>query len=63
MSKCWDCKNLNKSIHMKLENDILYNAWCKVGDMEDENCSKFLKDGESQGINSQETNLKGSKSL
>lgn len=43
MSKCWDCKHINKTIHMKLENDILYNVWCKVGDMEDKNCLKFEK--------------------
>ncbi|WP_312286869.1 hypothetical protein [Terrisporobacter sp.] len=28
MSKCWDCKHINKSIHMKLE---------------DENCCKYEK--------------------
>lgn len=41
MSKCWECKHINKSIHMKLEDDILYNIWCKVGDMEDKNCCKY----------------------
>lgn len=43
MNKCWECKNINKSIHMKLEDDVLYNVWCKVGEMEDENCSKYEK--------------------
>lgn len=46
MNKCWECKHINKSIHMKLEDDVLYNVWCKVGDMENENCLKYenLKD-------------------
>lgn len=43
MSRCWECKYINKSIHMKLEDDVLYNVWCKVGDMEDGNCSKYEK--------------------
>lgn len=43
MSKCWECEHINKSIHMKLEDDVLYNVWCKVGDMEDENCPKYEK--------------------
>lgn len=43
MTKCWECKHINKTIHMKLEDDVLYNVWCKVGDMEDKNCSKYEK--------------------
>lgn len=43
MNKCWECKHINKSIHMKLEDDVLYNVWCKIGDMEDENCPKYEK--------------------
>lgn len=29
------------SIYMKLEDETLYNCWCKVGNMEADNCSKF----------------------
>lgn len=40
-TSCWDCEHLNKSIYMKLEDEILYNCWCKVGDMEEGSCDKF----------------------
>lgn len=43
MNKCWECKHINKSIHMKLEDDVLYNVWCKIGDMEDENSPNYEK--------------------
>lgn len=43
MNKCWECKYINKTIHMKLEDDILYNVWCKVGDMTNEDCLKYEK--------------------
>lgn len=40
-TNCWNCKYLIKSIHMKLEDEILYSCWCEVGDMEDEKCEKY----------------------
>lgn len=40
-TNCWDCEYLNKSIYMKLEDETLYNCWCKVGNMEADNCGKF----------------------
>ena len=44
---CWKCVNFNKSIHMILEDDVLYNCWCKVGNVESEQCDKFeVKEGE-----------------
>ena len=27
---------------MKLEDETLYSIWCKVGNIEDENCDKHL---------------------
>ena len=43
-TNCWDCKNLQKSIHMVLEDNTLYNCWCEVGNIEDEKCDEFEED-------------------
>ena len=40
-NKCTNCKNLQKSVYMKLQDETLYNVWCKVGNMEDKHCSSF----------------------
>ena len=39
-NKCKNCKNLQQSVYMKLEDETLYSIWCKVGNIE-ENCDKF----------------------
>ena len=41
-TKCSNCKNLQQSVYMKLEGETLYNCWCKVGDMENGTCNKFI---------------------
>lgn len=42
VDKCWRCKHLQTSVYMVLDNETLYNCWCKVGDMESkEKCNKF----------------------
>ena len=41
-TKCSNCKNLQQSVYMKLEGETLYNCWCKVGDMKDGTCNKFI---------------------
>ena len=35
--KCSNCKNLQQSVYMKLEDETLYTIWCKVGNIEDKN--------------------------
>ena len=40
-NKCKKCKNLQQSVYMKLEDETLYSIWCKVGNIENENCDKF----------------------
>ena len=39
--KCSNCKNLQQTVYMKLEDETLYNIWCKVGNIESETCYKF----------------------
>ena len=42
MSKrCSNCKNLQQSIYMKLEDETLYSIYCEAGNIEDKNCDKF----------------------
>ena len=42
MSKmCKNCKNLQQSVYMKLEDETLYSIWCKAGNIENETCDKF----------------------
>ena len=43
--KCNNCKNLQQTVYMKLENETLYSIWCKVGNIEGENCDKFISKG------------------
>lgn len=38
---CWKCVNFNKSIHTISEDVVLYNFWCKVGNVESEQCDEF----------------------
>lgn len=39
---CLECKHLQKSVYMVLEDETLYNYWCKVGDVTNsEECDKF----------------------
>ena len=41
-SKCWKCKHMRKSIYTIFENETLYNCWCKVVDItNEEECDKF----------------------
>lgn len=42
-NKCNNCENLQQSIYMKLEDETLYNIWCKAGNIEDKNCDKFIE--------------------
>lgn len=42
-NKCSNCENLQQSIYMKLEDETLYNIWCKAGNIEDKNCDKFIE--------------------
>lgn len=42
-NKCKKCKNLQQSVYMKLEDETLYSIWCKVGNMENETCDKFVE--------------------
>ena len=43
MSKeCNNCKNLQESVYMKLEDETLYSYWCEVGNIEEETCDKFI---------------------
>ena len=45
---CNDCKNLKKSIYLKLEDEILYNIWCKFGDIEAKTCDNFTAKNKSK---------------
>lgn len=39
---CCKCEHLQKSVYMILEDETLYNCWCKVGDViNSEECDKF----------------------
>ena len=41
-NKCWQCQNLHKSIYMQLEDETLYNCWCDIGDVHnEEDCEHF----------------------
>ena len=40
-NNCNNCKYLQQSIYMKLEDETLYSIWCKVGNIEDKDCDKF----------------------
>ena len=40
--ECNNCKNLQESVYMKLEDETLYNYWCEVGNIEEETCDKFV---------------------
>lgn len=42
--KCNNCKNLCKSVYMKLEGKTLYSMWCEVGNIEYEECDMFEPD-------------------
>lgn len=42
VNECWKCKHLQKSVYIKLKNETLYNCWCKVADItNEEECDKF----------------------
>jgi hypothetical protein len=38
---CSNCKYLQQSVYLKLENETLCNVWCKVKSLMTENCDKF----------------------
>lgn len=42
-SKCSNCENLQQSVYMKLEDETLYSTWCKVGNIEEETCDKYME--------------------
>lgn len=42
-NKCLDCKNLGESVYMVLEEETLYNYWCKANSADHKNCDKFIE--------------------